>query len=672
MAKRKSGKRLTKWDRKQFIALDGEGENGGCVETLTIGNKNYTSRDHIYTLLSAWGRHGEAHSLFNGGKRIDSFEAIDWLCDLGRDFPKAIFVIFAGGYDINHIFFGFEYSFIEEIAAGEIFEFEHNNEWYQIQYRPRKSLSLKRGGEDVIDSKGRLKTKWKASIVIWDVFGFFQENFVGVMGKWLGKNHRHYELIKTMKAKRGDFEHVDKAAIANYNLAELECLVEIMEKVHEGISGLGLKCMRFDGAGAVASAMMRKHGIREFKAESPEDVHLAARTAYAGGRIEICKMGTVFGEVYDYDINSAYPNVLLDLPSLSHGVWVHSTRKKVKPGFTLVRCRYDFTPGQRFYPLFYRSEKMQIIFGAKGEGWYWFPEYDAARHCEGKLEVLESWHFEEIKPTRPFEWIKSYYEQRRQWTQHPTEEWQNGAEKIIKLGLNSLYGKTAQQLGGNEKAPAYHQIEWAGYITSATRARLYRAAAVKPESIIGFATDGIFSTAKLELDISIDKTLGAWSLSVFEGLTIAMAGVYWWHLKEGKFGHYSRGFDKDAMSTPGPVWEAWKQGQQEVDIKMYRMLGMGSAVVSDKLWPWRGRFVESLRTLALDGHSHKRNGIDIKKAKPHLNLVDLMVSDNVEYTSGQQQISYPYPLKWLEQDSENAFLKEELEITREMLDTFNI
>lgn len=642
------------------------------MEELSIGNKKYYSRDHVYTLISAYGRGGIESNLYRGGKRLGSFEAVDWLCDLGEAYPKAIFVIFAGGYDINHVFFEFEHAFIEEIAAGDILEFEHEDEWYQIQYRPRKSLSIKRGCEEYIDSKGNYKTKWRSSIIIWDVFGFFQENFVGVMAKWLGVSHRHYEFIKSMKAKRGDFEHVDKATIANYNLCELECLIEIMEKVHEGISGLGLKCMRFDGAGAVASAMMRKHGIREFKCESPEDVLIAARTAYAGGRIEICKMGTIRGEVYDYDINSAYPNILLDLPALSAGVWQHKKRGKPKPGFTLVRCRYNFEAGQRFYPLFYRSEKMQIIFGAQGEGWYWYPEYEAARQCPGTIDVLESWHFAEIKPTRPFNWIREYYEQRRQWTNAPTAEWQQGAEKIIKLGLNSLYGKTAQQLGGNDKAPAYHQIEWAGYITSATRARLFKAAALRPECIIGFATDGIFSTEPLPLKTSSDKSLGEWSLSKFEGLTVVMAGVYWWHLKDGKFGHYSRGFDKDAMSTPASVWDAWKNAQGEVDIKMYRMLGMGSAVVSETLWPWRGRFVESLRTLALDGHSHKRNAIDIKRCKPHLNLVDLMVSNNVEYTSGQQQISYPYPLKWLEKDNEDQFYKEELEITREMLDTFNI
>lgn len=671
-AQKKSGKRLTKWDRKEFIALDGEGENSGPEEQLCIGDKIYKSRDHLYTLLSAWGRGGVTSSLYNAGKRLDTYDCIDWLLDLGGEYPKAIFVIFAGGYDVNHMLRGFERGLMEEIAAGEILEFEHGGERYQIQYRPRKSLSLKRGFEWKLNQKtGESKPHWRESIIVWDVFGFFQENFVGVMGKWLGKTHRHFELIKRMKAQRGNFENLSHAEINAYNIAELETLVELMEKVHEGIDGLDLKCMRFDGAGAVASAMYRKHGIRQFKSEPPEEVLTAARTAYAGGRIEICKIGTMRDTVFDYDINSAYPDTLRKLPSLAHGFWEHLDGK-AEPGFTLVHCKYKFEAGLPFYPLFYRSEKMQIIFGQEGEGWYWWPEFEAAQKFPGRIEILESYVFREVDGIRPFTWIDEYYEKRRQWVSSPTEEWQRGGEKIIKLGLNSLYGKTAQQVGGADgKAPSYHQIEWAGYITSATRARLLEAAILNPSAIIGFATDGIFSTEKLDLKISTDKSLGEWSLTIFEGLTVVMAGVYWWHNADGTFGHFSRGFDKDAMKTPQPIWDAWAGGRDSIDVPMYRLIGMSSACISESFWPWRGRFVESMRSLALDGHSHKRNGMVIKKTRPHLGLVDLDVAPNIEYGFGLQGCSYAYPLKWLEPREGDDF-SNELEMGKELSDSENI
>lgn len=660
MARRQSGKYKSKWDRREFIALDGEGENTGAEEELCIGDKVYKSRDHHYTLLAA----STGETLYRSGARLTSFECIDWLLDLCSDYPKAIYVIFAGGYDINHILRDIEKGFLEEIVTGESVEFENDGTRYQIQFRPRKSLSLKRGIYAHTKKNGEQVMRWRESMVIWDVFGFFQENFVGVMGKWLGKNHRHYELIKRMKAQRGDFESTDKQEIIKYNEAELSTLVELMQKVWEGIDGLGLKCNRFDGAGAVAASMFRKHGIKEFKAESPPEILHAARCAYAGGRIETCKIGVHYDKVWDYDVNSAYPDILRQLPSLQHGEWITGAGEP-PPGFTLVHLKYNFKSGQRFYPLFYRSEKMQIIFGATGQGWYWFPEYEAAKLCDGELEIIEWFHFKEFSAVRPFNWIDEYYQTRKQWVSAPTEDWQRGGEKIIKLGLNSLYGKTAQQVGGRDgQAPSYHQLEWAGYITSATRARLYKAAITNPDAIIGFATDGIFATEALDISVDKDKTLGGWSLSIFAGLTITMAGVYWWHEENGKYNHYSRGFDKDAMKSPELVWDAWRNKKVSIDVPMYRLLGLSSACISESFWPWRGRFIESQRTLALDGHSHKRNAINLNYQKPHLGLIDLEVAPNIEYDTGIQQCSHPYPLEWME--------NVELELLNDIGDTENI
>lgn len=666
----KRGKPLSKWDKGEFIAIDGEGASIGEYETFEVESTGrvYKAKEHIYTLLAATS--GE--SLYNGGKRLDSFSCINFLLDLSDSHKKAIFIIFAGGYDINHILmYGFERDILQKISRGETTEFEHEGVTYSIEYRARKSLTLRRGLEFYTDTKNRSKARWKSRIVIWDVFGFFQENYVGVMGKWLGKDHPHFELIKRMKALRGDFARVKQSEINAYNAAELETLAQIMVKVRDAVGGLQLKCTRWDGAGAIAAAIMQKHEIRNYKQITDDSIMEAVRTAYAGGRIEVCKIGNHKGEVYDYDINSAYPDVMRNLPCLLHGHWIRGEGEPPE-GFTIVHCRFDFADNLPFYPLFYRTERMQISFPAQGEGWYWFPEYRAALECPGKLEVLAWVHWNPDCDHKPFSWINEYYETRRQWLKHTTADWQKGGEKIIKLGLNSLYGKTAQQLGGTEdKPPAYHQLEWAGYITSATRARLYLAGILQPSSIIGFATDGIFSTAPLPLPINREKQIGAWELKepLPDGMTIAMAGVYWWHMKGGEFNHFSRGFDKDAMKTPYRVLDAWSKGLDEIEIPMHRLIGMGSACQSDTLWKMRGRFTEGMRNLKIDGTSHKRKRIDVKKTKPFKKLVDLEPSINIEYISQAQGCSHPYPIRWASDMDEYG---NELEMLKEFMDSENV
>lgn len=676
------GGKNSKWDTGEFIALDGEGENIGEPQIFKVPKgKSYVAAEHAYTLLAA----STGESFYNGGKRLETLGCIDFLLDLSLAHPKAIFVIFAGSYDINHmLMFGIDKAGLSILSKGEVYRFTEKDIEYQIEYRPRKSLTLRRGlsfiGSVIKDKKtGKnkkvWKTKWASKMVIWDVFGFFQENFVAVMGKWLGKNHRHYDLIKRMKAQRGDFANVSQSDINRYNAAELETLVELMEKVRDAIGGLDLKINRWDGAGSIAAALMRKHNIKNFKQATPDYLIEAVSTAYAGGRIEVCKIGHTENQVWDYDINSAYPHVMADLPCLAHGVW--RTGEGVPPsGFTLVHCSYEFADGLPFYPLFYRTEAMQICFPSHGEGIYWFPEYEAALSCPGIIKVIKWWHFEPGCNHKPFHWIPEYYKTRQQWIKNPTESWQGGAEKIIKLGLNSLYGKSAQQLGGSPlRAPAYHQMEWAGYITSATRARLYSAAMQRPDSVIGFATDGIFTTSPLPYQHNDEKTIGCWDVKIFSGLTLAMAGVYWWHThagaadsKEVTFSHFSRGFDKESMENPSMVLQAWREGLAGIDIKMRRLIGMGSACASVTFYAMRGRFTEGMRTLSLNGQSYKRGAIDIKKTKPYKNMVATKPAFNIRYESGLQGCSFPYPIAWLKnEDYEN-----DLEQERENVDTENV
>ncbi len=115
---------------------------------------------------------------------------------------------------------------------------------------------------------------------------------------------------------------------------------------------------------------------------------------------------------------------------------------------------------------------------------------------------------------RPFEWVKDLYEERRRIGS-------NTRGYPLKLGLNSLYGKMAQRCG---RGP-YHDAVAAGLITASTRARVKEAIGQDPESVIMLATDAVFSTRRLSLDIG--ENLGQWEETVWPDLFIAQPGVYW-------------------------------------------------------------------------------------------------------------------------------------------------
>jgi hypothetical protein len=148
---------------------------------------------------------------------------------------------------------------------------------------------------------------------------------------------------------------------------------------------------------------------------------------------------------------------------------------------------------------------------------------------------------------RPFDWVRDLYEKRRQL----------GSDTRgypLKLGLNSLYGKMAQRCG---RGP-YHDAVSAGFITAITRARLIEALAQDPKAVVMLATDAVFSTRPLALDIG--GGLGQWECREWPDLFIAQPGVYWSPSNLSKLVK-SRGAPRSVIGEAAPrfleVWNEW-------------------------------------------------------------------------------------------------------------------
>jgi hypothetical protein len=156
-----------------------------------------------------------------------------------------------------------------------------------------------------------------------------------------------------------------------------------------------------------------------------------------------------------------------------------------------------------------------LFWPLQGTGWYWSPEIGAAtQHLHADVVLHDLRVARPECDCRPFDWIRDLYKQRCQL----------GSDTRgypLKLGLNSLYGKTAQRCG---RGP-YHDAVSAGLITATTRARLIEAIGQDPQSVVMVATDAVFSTRPLPLDIG--EGLGQWKEEVWPDLFIVQPGVYW-------------------------------------------------------------------------------------------------------------------------------------------------
>jgi hypothetical protein len=230
---------------------------------------------------------------------------------------------------------------------------------------------------------------------------------------------------------------------------------------------------------------------------------------------------------------------------------------------------------------------------------------------------------------------------------------------MIKLGLNSLYGKTAQQIGardnedGEIEPPPFFQMEWAGWVTAGCRAKLMQAAIQNPTAIIAMATDGIYSTEPLDLWCPSEKILGAWEFTKHAGITMVMPGVYWIEDENNgkrKLKHFSRGFNKEQMSDVDFVHQAWKWRRNNVDVSIQRLIGLGTAVASDAFWLMRGCFVTSQRDLRLDGGNSKRYPAALTQCTPWKNLVSTVPVDHDLEGLEDNFVSAPYQIAWLDDE----------------------
>jgi len=580
-------------------------------------------------------------------------ECVEWLLSMAKSMRLNTPVLFGGSYDMNMLLNHLSYEKAQFLHAnGHVLDEEYH--WRVIPRRmitisklrdrihPYKALFNRDGSPKINEKTGKqqYKLEFSQTITLYDVIGFFQSNFLGAIKGFLGEDYPDYERIRAGKAKRNEFASESMEDILAYTQAELRALVQIMDRVRQGFRECDITIRQWIGAGAAGLAVLNKHHVREHiqirkgkewvvpLAREPGPLRDAIYHGYFGGRIEAIKFGyhrPSHGTIYNYDINSAYPYAMLEMPSLAGGRWLHRAGSHAiydLPNFAIFHVKWrsptriaDHLP---FGPFPYREglrPKGAVYFPERGEGWYWRPEVEAAIQGESisgvTIEIIEGYGLEPATDEKPFAFLAEYYTRRQAIVAETKRSGvPNMTEKALKLALNSCYGKTAQTIGGSEyRPPKHHALEWAGWTTSHTRAQLYTAALMAPSHIIAMATDGIWSHAPLDLPMTPgDKRLGEWEGKELDELLIIQPGFYWYG-RQKKRGIHCRGVTRVSEDSPDHgAWldstmeqaiEAMRSGAESVSFPSRRFLTMGAALASrDRFTRWC-EWIDDDREIAL-------------------------------------------------------------------------
>lgn len=275
--------------------------------------------------------------------------------------------------------------------------------------------------------------------------------------------------------------------------------------------------------------------------------------------------------IYGYDISSAYPYHLLQLPCLECGEWRYTRDEADLHGATTALVHYAYRARYRYTwaPFPVRSADGTICYPSRGEGWVWLSEYRAGLRLFDCISFHGAWIYQTKCQHRPFESVSRLYRQR-------VDLGKDAAGIVIKLAVNSLYGKLAQSTGIN---PIYQSWVWAGMVTAGTRAQILDLMGVAPRmtDIVAIATDGVYSRRRLDCPEPIDtgtfdlaKPLGGWEEKKYpDGLFFVKPGIYFSPNDDddSETALRARGIGRRSLlSNKRRIMTAWKRGQRKVKL----------------------------------------------------------------------------------------------------------
>lgn len=494
-------------EAREFIGVDGEGV------TSAAGN-------HRYVLLTVGDK-----SLHNEGHKLSALAIFRFLYDQLEDHPDAAFVGFYLGYDFAQWFRDLPAERAAMLLTAQ--GMAKRKRW--IEHLPPFPVRYEGWEFDILPMRRfRLRPEMPKNqpwLTICDVGLFFQCSFLKAIdpSKAVEPVVTPTEYATIAAGKDGRSDHKFDAAMIRYNVLECDVLARLMRQQRDGllVENIRLRKNQWIGPGQAAAAWFKNIGApkgQQVREVSDPLFRDAARQSYFGGWFEIFWHGTVAGTSWAYDINSAYPKIMSELPCLLHGRWRDD---QCDSGFNLIKAKlYGRHPivGSALH----RTPKGKVLRPHNTIGWYWLHEIEAAREAGfiDSVEIIEARGYESCACPPPLAPIAELYKGRLAIGKNTP------AGKARKLIYNSGYGKTAQSVG----AATYANAIYASLITAGCRTMILNAIRTHPKGahdLLMVATDSVTFRSRhpgLELD---DEKLGAWTESEHANLTLFMPGVYW-------------------------------------------------------------------------------------------------------------------------------------------------
>ena len=567
--------------KKEYLARSGK-----YITSAKYLSKPFIAIGGVAT-LDEDGQHVYAHLRLSTGEHITNLNGLTteqiatFIMANTPPTSEAILVSYNGTYDWNYWAEALNLEQLKTIYGGNYRTKPITIGYHRLRLNPGQSITF----YDI----------WQQNRTINEVQNFYQVPLDQAVKEYLNKDipggSKYYTAVKP-----------ENLAAATRRLdKELKLTAELMAEFRRRLDRVNLRPRRWSGSGSITTNLFERHNIKAHMATLEPGIAALARYAYAGGRFEIIQYGhTAAKPSYQYDINSAYPEALTKLPSLSGGRWHSIAGDPGDTDYGLYKITIKAKKAHLPHPLFNRDYNGAISYPRTVTGWYWSPEIKTVRKWAelgyGTYEIDEAVIYEPASDYKPFAWIADIYNQRLELQRRG-----DNAETGLKLVLNTAYGKLAQQVGympADEKHPAvippYHQIEYAGYVTSYTRAKIYEAALERLDLVIAFETDALYTQYEL-YNIPLGDQLGEYRETKYKELTYINSGIYFGIKDNGEQVYKLRGLQPGTL-TLDEITKALEQPEagRIIKVAQRRFISAAQIAETNSLDNWRKWHIQDL------------------------------------------------------------------------------
>jgi hypothetical protein len=252
-------------------------------------------------------------------------------------------------------------------------------------------------------------------------------------------------------------------------------------------------------------------------------------------------LGT-FENIYNYDINSAYPTEIANLYETS-GNFKNNKDYDLDTAYSFYHIEIDYDH-DTLSPLWYLKGQANYHVTGQFDTWVSNPELEYLINMGYDYKIITAYHITKNKYTeQPFkDIINDLYKERIKAKDNKDE-----IEKVYKVILNSIYGVTLNTINKKElceyetdlykiidnkivfyqstyKATNMYNPVYGATITAGTRTKLFTDFHKDLDNVVAVNTDGMYM--KNKVGVSLTKKLGDYSFKHISKLMLMGSGRY--------------------------------------------------------------------------------------------------------------------------------------------------